>query len=137
MIEIKKHLSLLVLSTLCLFLLFSPVLSFADTGSLVPCNMGECTLCDVFQLFVNVVGYLLLYIVPFIATFLFLYGGINFYLSGGEPEKVSKGREIITHTLIGILIIYGAWVIVNSFLMAIGVADGWQTINCEITEPEE
>jgi hypothetical protein len=117
-------------------LLIFPVFIFADTP-LVPCEMGSCTLCDLFQLFVNLVLYLLAYIIPPVATIMFLYGGIVFYTSGGNPERTNKGKDIIKYAVIGIVIIYSAWIIVGAFLGAIGVAGWtglgtWEVIDCSI-----
>ncbi len=127
-----------------IFLVF-PLFAFAEetggicSGPIVPdCAMGACTLCHLFELLVNAMNFLLICIVPFIATFLFLYGGIVFYTSGGVPEKVQKGKDIIIHTIIGIIIVYGAWVFVNSFLTIFGMQDEWAQIECEVEEgPEE
>ncbi len=126
---------------LVIFLLFVPLSVWGDSGGLcsteglVPCKLGECTICHLFELFVNIINIALSCVVPLLATFLFLYGGIVFYLSRGIPEKINKGRNIMTHTVVGVIIIYGAWVIVNSFLIVLGVSDDWAKIDCTIVEP--
>jgi hypothetical protein len=124
---------IIVLSFLILILPFGLV---AASG-LVPCELGACTICHLFQLFTNIVTFVLTIIVPPVATIMFLYGGILFYTSGGVPEKVKKAKDVITYAIFGIIIIYSAWVIVGAFLSAIGVADWnglttWWEIECTI-----
>ena len=43
-------------------------------------------------------------------------GGLMYVLAGGEEEKVGKAKKIITWALIGIVIIYGAFAIVSTFV---------------------
>jgi len=99
--------------------------------------MGSCTICDLFQLFTNIVTFVLTFIVPPAATVMFIWAGVVFYTSGGVPEKVNKAKSIMTYAVLGLIIIYSAWVIVGAFLGAIGVRsetglDIWWEIECSI-----
>jgi hypothetical protein len=121
-------------------LLFLPFL-FVSADGLVPCEMGSCTICDLFQLFTNIVTFVLTFIVPPAATVMFIWAGVVFYTSGGVPEKVNKAKSIMTYAVLGLIIIYSAWVIVGAFLNAIGVASWtglgtWWEIECNITDDE-
>lgn len=43
-------------------------------------------------------------------------GGLMYMFAGGEEEKLGKAKKIITWALIGIVIIYGAFAIVSTFV---------------------
>jgi len=115
--------------------------SYNDGGGLVPCGTPccPCTLCDAFVLGQNVVNMLLFRIVPIIAVFLIIIGGLMMvfaYAGSGGPSALEKAKSLFTSVIIGLLIIYCAWLIVNLFLMVLGVtqwtgsAGQWWKITC-------
>ncbi len=124
-----------IIAPVTLFLLTFPLVLSANNGNgLVPCGPGtgkeHCELCDLFQLIVNVIEFFLITIVPPIAALFFIWGGITFYTAMGEPDKVTKGRKILTSVAIGVVIVYGAHILVTSFLGAVGVIDAqWPNID--------
>lgn len=110
-------------------------------GGLVPCGTTccPCTLCDVFVLINNIVHLLLFRIIPIVAALLIAIGGIMLiwaYAGSGGPAMLVKAKSLFTSVIIGLLIIYCAWLIVNVFFMAIGVnkwegfENGWWKIEC-------
>ena len=114
------------------FLLLLPLISTAQ--GLVPCGPGTgkdvCQLCDLFQLFANIVQFLLVVIVPPVATLFFVWGGILFYTAMGDSGKISAAKKVLTSVIIGIAIIYGAHFIVSMILNALNVVDvQWPNIN--------
>ncbi len=116
-----------------LFLLKVPLLVAANNG-IVPCGPGTgkeyCELCDLFQLIINLIEFFLITLVPPLAAGFFIYGGIIFYTAMGEPEKITKGRKILTSVAVGVVIVYGAHVFVTSLLGALGVVDAqWPNID--------
>ncbi len=46
----------------------------------------------------------------------FVYGGFLWLLSGGNTEKVQQGRKAIVAAIVGIIIIFGAWIFINTYL---------------------
>ncbi len=48
-----------------------------------------------------------------LALAMFVYGGFTLILSSGNPEKVKKGTEIIVAAVIGLLIIFAAYLLIN------------------------
>ena len=126
--------------SLLFFNSFSGLVLAQENRGLVPCDLtGEdrCTFCDLFVLFDNVVDFLLLRIIPILTAAMIAVGGFMYVISQGKPEMLNKVRSLFTAVVIGLLITYSAWVIVNAFLMIIGVQDwtglreGWWQINCE------
>ena len=79
-------------------------------------------------------------------VFIFTLGGFMFYFSGQNPQKAGLGKKILTSALIGFVIIYGSWMIINTVLTAVGVSEwtglldnpatpeeeGWFRIKCDI-----
>ena len=48
----------------------------------------------------------------------FIYGGFIWMLSWGNPEKITKGKNIITWALLGLLVIFSSYAVVNYMLDA-------------------
>lgn len=98
------------------FLLFAlPVLG----QGLVPCGgkgQEPCTFSDLFVLINNVIKFLLFTLIPPIAALIFAFGGITIMSAGGDPGKVEKGKKILTYGVIGVILIYAAWLIVYEFV---------------------
>jgi len=121
-------------------LIFFPLFSLA--AELVPCGgPGEpaCQFCHFFVMFDGIIDFIFLQLVPPIAVLMLAIGGAMFFFSAGDPGKVNTGKSIITSVIIGLIIIYGAWLIINLFFSIIGVAsrtglkEGWFKINCPIS----
>ena len=110
---------------------------------LVPCGGPECpcTLCDFFRMIERIIDFVLFKIVPALAVLMIAIGGFMYIvayvgLAEGGPEMLSRAKSLFKSVIIGLLIAYGAWLIINTFFWAIGVADwtglehGWWQINC-------
>ena len=108
-----------------------------------------CQLCHIFVLFQNIINFLLFPppagggVVPVIAILMIAIGGAMFMFSAGNPSTLAQGKTILKYTAIGLIIIYGAWLIVGMIFSIIGVAqwtglaggwrEGWFQIDCTIT----
>jgi hypothetical protein len=119
-------------------------------GGIVPCGRERddattpefencpCRLCDLFVLVDRIIKFALFKIVVPLAVLMIVIGGIMFLTAGGNPERISSAKKLMTNVAIGILIIFAAWIIVNTILMLIGVADwtglkeGWWQIECPV-----
>jgi hypothetical protein len=125
------------------------------SGGIVPCGRScddpstsedettPCTICHFFIMLQRIVNFLLFDIVPVLAVLMIAIGGFMYITAfanpagEGSPAMVSKAKSLFSAIVIGLLIIYGAWVIINTFLMLIGVAgwtgleSGWWQINCD------
>jgi hypothetical protein len=111
-----------ILSILPTILLLVPLSARAQ---LVPCG-GEdnpCQLCHLFVLLDNVLDFIFLDFVPPIAIIAVVIGGIYFFTAGGDPAKVGKAKTVLTTVAVGLLIIYGSWLLISSFFLAIGVSE--------------
>lgn len=128
------------------FLIFYPLIS-AYAG-VVPCGLKEddpnlpgdqtvaCEFCHFFVLFNNVITFLLNNIVFPLAILMIAIGGFMYIFAyfnptelggGGNPTLLNQAKKLITSVVIGLVITFAAWIIVNTFFEIIGVAtwDGW------------
>ncbi|MCH7828755.1 hypothetical protein IH982_02780 [Patescibacteria group bacterium] len=118
--------------------LFLPLLIFAQQG-LVPCGEAgnPCKLCHLFQLVNNILNWVLFVIIPIIAPIFIVIGGIYLLIARGDPGMFSKGKSVLTATVIGLIIVYTAYVLLSTVLTSLGVANwtglgSWWQIACPI-----
>lgn len=149
--KIRNYVFLIIL----LVVLFLPLISLATHGDrLVPCGPGvkdaagntiNCQFCHLFVLFQNVINFLLIHIVPVVAVLMLVIGGFMYVFAyfeiipkggTGGPALLSRAKSLFTYAIVGLIIIYASWLIINLFFQVIGVADwtglrqGWWRINC-------
>lgn len=72
------------------------------------------------QLFMNAVLRIAL---PFIIIF-FIWSGFSFVLARGNPEKVKTAKNMFWYTIIGTLLILGAWTITNAIIGTVNSITG-------------
>jgi hypothetical protein len=108
---------------------------------LVPCggeNEEACTLCDFFVMLDNVIDFLIAPpkgIIFIIATLILVIGGIMFLVSSGEPDKIATAKKAMTNAVLGMIIIFVAWLFINLFYQVIGYKDEWgpwNQIQCSV-----
>jgi len=120
-----------VFSKYFLLLLFV-FLSFSLTGiqtshaQLVPCGTSdavtggfladECRFCDLQVLAMNVLNFLVL-ISAVVAALLFLNAGILYIMSSANPGNIAKAHKIFGSALVGMIIIFAAWLIINQIMI--------------------
>lgn len=80
---------------------------------------GNCTLNDIAQVFGNVAR-IILGVTGSFALLIFIYGGFVWLTAAGVSERVESGKKILTGAVIGIVIIFGAYVGVQFFMNALG-----------------
>jgi hypothetical protein len=112
----------------------------AAQAQLVPCGgsgQPDCELCHIFVLFDNIVKFILQSVVPPVAGLMLIIAGIMFFAAAGDSAKTNKAKSIITSVVIGLLIVYGAYLLVSLFFMSIGVSEwagflpsGWFIYPC-------
>ena len=125
-----------------------PGISQAD--GLVPCGgliydsdgniAGEepsCELCHIFQLINNIINWVLFVLIPIIAPIFIVIGGIYLLIARGDPGMFSQGKNVLTATVIGLIIVYTAYVLLSTMLSFLGVADWtglgtWWQIDCPV-----
>ena len=106
-----------------LTLLFSSLIPVQTQAGLVPCEGPDCQLCHLFVMLDNIVDFLFIKLIPPLAALILVIGGGIFIFAGGNPASITQGKSIMTSVLIGLVIIYAAWLIVGLFLNTIGLTD--------------
>lgn len=76
------------------------------------CNAGQCSLNTFIKVGINLAN-IILGLVGALTLIMFVYGGVTWLLSGGSAEKVSKGKEIIVGSVVGLLIVFGSFTIIK------------------------
>ena len=100
----------------------------------------HCQLCHFFVMFKGILDFILK-LVFVIAILMFVAAGFMFLIGGGDPSRLSAAKQIITSTMWGLVIIFAAWILVNTIFIFIGVAGwtglttNWFKINCPINLP--
>jgi hypothetical protein len=79
---------------------------------------GDCQLSDFVGLGVEVSRFIF-GISGSLALVMLIYGGFLWLTSAGSSERIEGGKKAITAAIFGLLIVFGAWLIVNSVLAAL------------------
>jgi hypothetical protein len=61
-------------------------------------------------------------IVGALALAMFIYGGFTWLTSGGSAEKIKKGKDILIWAVIGLVVIFASYSLVDFLLTAFGVS---------------
>ncbi|MDI6717915.1 MAG: pilin [Patescibacteria group bacterium] len=107
---------------------------------LVPCGPGTgggayCKFCDLFLLAKNVIDFLFKASFVF-ATVVILIAGFKLLTSAGNPEAAAGGKKMVWNALLGIVILFCAWLIIDTVLKVLTGSTSienwgpWNTINC-------
>jgi amino acid transporter len=119
------------------------------TGGMVPCGRDcddpntetdetvTCTFCHFLTMINGLAKTIIFYFVPSIAVIMLIVGGIMFLFAGANSGLMAKAKGIITGVAIGIVVIFTAWVLVNTALTEMGIIDTpsileWYNVSCEI-----
>lgn len=89
-----------------------------------------CSLMDFFTLLKTLINAMLFAAFP-IAVIMIIKGGFTILTSEGNPGKMGEGRKIVEWAIYGMLITFGAWLIVNTLLTTFtnkGGLDAWTKI---------
>jgi len=64
---------------------------------------------------------------------MFIYGGIMFLVSAGSSEKVQQAKQIIIGAVIGLVIVFASYTIIQFVFTALEIPNagngGWATVN--------
>lgn len=83
----------------------------------------NCQLCHFFVIIDSIMDFIMVDIVPPLTVAVLVIGGALFYFSGAKPELRNKSVTLFKNVLIGLVLIYGAYMIVGIFLMILGAAE--------------
>lgn len=134
-----KTLRLIILPVFLLGILFSATPTYAQARFTLPdcVRNGECGINDIVNTAIKV-GEFFQGLAGAVALALFVYGGVLMLLSGGREEYITKGKNVLTAAVVGLIIVLGAFVIVKTLESALkGGATGSSSVGgggpCECT----
>ena len=117
----QKYVILLFLTLFLVFIFqFTPLSTRAVEfeGGIIPANCRTgcpCTLCDLYQLSLNIIDFLLYGISLPVAAAMLAWGGLKMLTSAGNPTAITEAKKILTNAVIGIILAFLAWLIIAYF----------------------
>lgn len=82
-------------------------------------STGDYSLNDILGVAITISNWIL-GIVGSLTLLMFVYGGVTMIISAGSSEKVSRGKEIIKNAIIGLVIVFASYTIIQFALSAMG-----------------
>ncbi|MBU4360474.1 pilin [Candidatus Parcubacteria bacterium] len=102
-----------IIAIIYIFLL--PIAAQANVVYLECYKKGNCGICDVLELMSKIAKFILT-LSASLALLFFVIGGLMWIISQGNPEKIQAGKKIFLGSILGLGIVYFAWVGVNFIL---------------------
>ena len=59
-------------------------------------------------------------VVGILAIIAFIWGGIEWMISGGSPDRIKKGKSMMIWAVWGLVVIFGSYAILNLIFTALG-----------------
>jgi hypothetical protein len=82
---------------------------------------AKCTsFCDLLVTGQNILYFGMTLAIYILVPVFFIWGGFLILISRGSTNLLGKGKQVLTGTVVGLLIILGAFVIINTFLWLLG-----------------
>ncbi len=122
-----KSQKLLLIVVLAGFFLFSANQVLAAgwcQGPIVPCGstgQPDCQFCHIFIVVTNILNFILTCLTPIVAGLMLIIGGLYLLASGANPQTFGQAKSIITAVVVGLVIIFIAWVFLNTLLTYMGI----------------
>jgi hypothetical protein len=143
----KKLLFTAIFSAILLSSVFAPY--FASARGLVPCGgytdstnttrERPCGFLDLFVLVATVTNFLVS-MAGVYAVFKIIDGGFNLVLSVGNEEKITAGKGEITDAVVGLVLVFMAFMIINTVVNALLtrslVTDSNAKCRLDLTSPQ-
>ncbi len=90
---------------------------------------------DILVFFIKI-GQTLFQVIGTFAFVMFIYGGFTIILSMGNSEKVKKGQDVLVAAVVGILIAFSAYLIIDFVLNALQVGNDFRSIGGTVQDVE-
>ncbi len=132
----KKYL-MFTLAFFAIFLLSSSfVYAQTKTSGFVNCGVLDlkddyqfCNFCNFLELLQSITNFIMWYFAPVSAALLIGIGGFFILFSGESPDKRRRGFDIMKTAIIGFIIIFISWVLINEILLFLSQQPGSGTAN--------
>jgi hypothetical protein len=94
------------------------IAGISDTCS----KTGTCQLSDFFVVGANITK-LILGISGSVMLIMVVYGGFLWLVSSGNSSRVEQGKKVLSSSLLGLIIVFGAYTLIWVLLEALGASD--------------
>ncbi|MEK7520657.1 MAG: transglycosylase SLT domain-containing protein [Patescibacteria group bacterium] len=118
------------------FTAIAAILPIFASAQLISCSGPDCTLCDFLKTGSNIINLLTQIAVPISVVFI-IYGGFMIMTAGPSEERAGQGRKILTSAIIGVAIVLGSWLILNTVFLILNAQTPtpWNKIQCAAGGP--
>ena len=105
---------------------------------LVPCEF-----CHLFVMLNRLIHFALSELVPLLSVGMLVIAGIMFFFAQGNTNRLGQAKQLFTGVVLGLAIIYGAWLIVSGLLSLVGATEWtglqgeWFKFDCPVRYPED
>ena len=118
----KKNKHIYSLIIILLFVFFT--INFVSAAPIVPqgdnYESGGYELNDFLSMAVNISN-IILGLVGSLTLLMFVYGGLMMIISSGNAEKVTKAKGILLAAIIGLVIVFSSYIIIQFVMTSLGV----------------
>lgn len=90
-----------------------------STGN-IPYTNGDYSLDDILAIAIASSRWIL-GIVGSLSLLMFIYGGFTFLISAGSSEKIGEARKILIAAVVGLLIVFASFIIIQFVLQSLGM----------------
>ena len=87
-----------------------------------------CEFCHLFVMLDGIIDFFMIQILPPVVVLMMVIAGIMFFFAGGNPALMLQAKKLITSVVIGVVIIFSAYLIVGTVLTVAGV-QSWTTLD--------
>jgi len=108
----------------------SPDPSPSDPKCVTKYDCGNYTLDDMVMIAIRASRWIL-GIVGSLALLMFVYGGFMFLISAGSSDKIGKAKTILVAAVVGLIIVFGSYLIIQFVLKTVGI--NWNGTKTNIT----
>lgn len=84
-------------------------------GPIVTCDGVNCTICDIAKVAQNVLN-TGIFVAVFLSALLFAWAGWKYLTNIANPSGVSEAKSLFGNVLVGLLIILGAWLVIDTLM---------------------
>src|SRR3989344_850092 len=131
----KKFYLFFTTALVLFFLILSPgsaqASQCAGATGLVPCGQNAtcpCEIQDFFLMLARIFNFAITMIVAPFSVLMLTIGGILILTSAGNHKWLQTGKDTFWAAIIGLALAFGAWVIINFILGALGYIGNWSTL---------
>ena len=112
----------IILPILLFCLLLIILIPISAGAAIVTCNGPNCKIEDFFDMLGKIYDFIVKTIATPLAIIAVSVGGILMLISAGNPEMFGLGKKVLWSAIIGLVLAYGSWIIIDFILKAIGAS---------------